>query len=219
MINVKKFLFAAVAVALAFTAAACTRADDYDKISQLRTNVYFGTDGEAEFTAYAEERESPLCADGIPGERIAAIVIKIAQKSAFSGTNSIFIKVGDKEYSATPTAVADNVLRAVIPVDELPKGEFYAALSGEKESAATLTSVFTGVDHRAAFETAKAELAGKLVYDGNALTGEFFVRALYENGVSYWYVGYVTQENVFSLLISEDGKQVIAAKDFKNDAK
>ena len=215
--SVKKFILIAAAVAAIALFCSCGKNEELN-VSQLRTDILTGTDNGCEFTAYPEMREMPLIADGKAGVKVPVVIVKIINSRAFSGTYSIFIKIGDKEYSASPETVSDNMFKAVIPVEHLPEGSMEISLKGENEYNAKLNSVISEeiADYKIALAAAKNELGDKVVYESNASAGEFFVRIISENDRAFWYVGFITAEKVCSVLVSADGKQIVATKDFRN---
>ena len=206
---------AAVAALLLFC---CCKKNEGVNVSQLRTDILTGADGGCEFTVYPEMREMPLIADGKAGVKVPAVIVKIVNSRVFSGTYSIFIKIDGKEYSAAPEAVSDSVFKAVIPVEALPDGGMEITLKGETEYRAVLSSALPEElgEYTLALAAAKAELGEKIVYEGDTPAGEFFVRVISENDNAYWYIGFITAEKVCSVLVSADGKQVVATKDFRN---
>lgn len=211
----KKIISSILAAGLAIALSACARNNFNSAISQLRTDILSGSADGCEFILYAEEREIPLSADGIPLEKSPVIILKATALSAFSGTYSVFIAFDGKEYSSLPEFRADNVLRAVIPVEKLPRGDVSVRLEGDKNYSADLSSVLPdGVcEYTAAVKTALSHLADKVTYSGGRLEGEIFARVLFENGNAYWYVGYVSGKNLYSVLVAGDGKTVVASRD------
>lgn len=183
-------------------------ADPLDGVSQLRTDILAGTCGTAEFTAYAEEREIPLSADGTAGERMPVVIVKIVDSAAFYGTYSIFLSYGGREYSAAMTPTGEGVLRATVNVDALPQGALTATLKGERELAAELVSC-TG--EHAGWETALSLVKTELKTE-NAGGGEYFVRILCEKGNVFWYVGYTDGKENRSFLTDAEGKEILASR-------
>jgi len=192
----------------------CDNGETGAGVSQLRTDILYGTDGKLEATAYCEMREIPLSADGIADEKQPVVIVKISSLAEFSGTYSIFISFGGEEYSAQPEQRSKVVMRAEIPVKQLPEGSLELTLKGENETAITLNSIRPeGVcDYKVALKTAKTELGNKLLGSAKKPEGEFFVRLLCEDGNAYWYVGYVTEGTTYSLLLSADGNKVLATR-------
>ena len=210
----KKMISSIIAAGLAIALSACAGTAFNSAISQLRTDILCGDADGCEFVLYAEEREMPLSADGKALEKSPVVIVKATALCAFSGTYSVFVAFDGKEYSALPEFRADNVLRAVIPVEKLPRGEVSVRLEGERNYSAALTSVIPeGVgEYTAAVKTALDHLADKVAYSGGKPEGEIFARVLFENGNAYWYVGYVADKNLYSVLVSGDGKTVIASR-------
>ncbi len=184
------------------------------RVSQLRTDILQACEGELCVTAYAEEREIPLCADGYAGERSPVVIIKITDSSAFSGAYSALLTIGGREYTSSLSQQMPNVLRAEIPVDKLPNGELAVQIQGEKSLSITLRSVLPDgiATPDEALSSAVNALGDKVSYDKNTAEGEFFIRVLLEDGTPYWYVGYTRDKNTHSLLISADGERVIAER-------
>ena len=206
---------AAVLVFAALTACGAKKPDGI--ISQLRTDIYEGKTGECEFTAYAEEREIPLAADGKAGTKMPVIIVKICDSAAFYGTYTVTVKIGGKEYSAAPELKADSLMKAVIPIAAPCKEkEIEVSLHGEKEIAATLRSVLPEdvCDVKKAVNKACDALGEKIAYESRKPLGEIFARVLFENGTAYWYVGYINDGTVNAVLVSADGEQVVAEKIF-----
>ena len=218
--KLKRLVCALVSVAVLVSFAACGLKDKKNYVSQLRTDILTGNAEGLEFTAYAEEREIPLISDGYAGVRTPVIIIKISSLSAFYGTYEISVSIDGKKYSAAPELKADTVMRAVIPIEKaFLKKEITVELKGEKETSIALTSILPdGVcEYGKAVETAFKAIGDKAVYEGRKLKGEISARVLSENGNVYWYVGYANGETVYSVLVSADGEQVVAQKEFRNE--
>lgn len=207
-----KKLFAAIFVFAASLFLFACNDNDYDAgVSQLRTDILFAEADGAEITVYLEERELPLVADGAAGARTPVLIVKIVDSAAFSGTYTITVSYDGKEYTATPE-LRGELLSAVITVDALPSnGNLDLALSGERELSATLhTALPEHASAEKAISAAKAALGDRMIYDGKKLDGELFVRVLSEEGNAFWYVGYITESETISILISGDGENVLA---------
>lgn len=214
----KKLLAAIFIFVLLLSLTACAGKTDYPAVSQLRTDILYASDGNYEVTVYKEERELPLLADGVALERTPVLVVKIHSLTEISGTFTVFAEFDGKRYSAQPEHRAANVLHAVMPVEALPAGEVTVTVKSNEEVHLKLSSIIpegTAV-YTAPLATAINRLADKLRYDGKAPLGEFQVRILCENATAYWYVGYVTDKEIFSLLLSADGKEIIATRQAEN---
>ena len=216
----KKFLSILLALMCATIFSSCNPNPNDEYISQLRRDIMRGTSDGFDFTAYIEERETPLQADGIPNAKIPVVVLKISTSTAISGTSSVFITIDGKEYSAHPTTLSPTLFSSIIPVDALPSDTFTARFESVGDTAknvsVTLSSVLPEMsDYTAPLALAKSTLGDKITYENNVLVGEFFIRVLHENGTAFWYVGYVTASSTHSLLISADGQTVIATHESK----
>lgn len=214
----KKTSFFILLVALiAFTFTACKQ-NDYPAVSQLRKDVLYASSEGYEVTVYPEERETPLISDGTPNENSPVLIVKINSLTEIQGTFTIFAEFDGRRYSATPEQRSNTLMRAVIPVDSLPASTLTICLSGKTETTLTPTSVIPKdtLNHTVALNTAIKNLSDKLIYDGNKPLGEFQVRVLYEAPNAYWYVGYVTERKTYSLLISANGKEIIATREAEN---
>ena len=220
--KMKKSVYLLVVVLSVLLLCGCAAKKTDAIVSQLRTDVLEGKTGDCVFTAYLEEREIPLIADGIAGDKTPAVIVKISDSSAFYGAYTVTVTVSGKEYSAAPELKADTLMKATVILDEpCRQKEITVTLKGEKEVSATLVSVLPEdtCGYEKALDTAKTALGDKIIYKGGKAEGEIFIRVLYENGAAYWYVGYVNGDTVNSVLIGADGETVVAEKDFANDNK
>lgn len=198
-------------VSLLGIGSACADKDKCENISQIRYDIFSAETDEFLITAYAENREIPLTPDGKAGERSNVIILKICTLSAINGTYSASITIEGKEYSALLEQRAENILKAEIPVETLPKESFTIKITGEKSAEATLKSILPeGVaDYTVPLDTVKKELKITIASDAE---GEFLVRVICENGEAYWYVGFVTEEKTYSFLLDASGKEIMARK-------
>ena len=140
--------------------SACADKDDCKNIGQIRYDIFGAETDEFLITAFAESREIPLTPDGKAGERANVLILKICTLSAINGTYSASITIEDKEYSSLLEQRAENILKAEIPVETLPKESFAIKITGKKSGETTMkSSVPEGAsDYSAPLETVKKEL-------------------------------------------------------------
>lgn len=214
MIKKRAVVLAALIVVFIFGAFGCSDMNVDKGLSQIRTDVYTAETKEFSITAYAERREIPLIPDGKAGETFNVIVVKVCSFSLLSGTYSFTAIINDGEYTSVAEQRAGNIMRADIPVDELPSGEFVIKITGEKSEEVELKSSLPDgmAGYSVAVETVRKQLYAEGITQKNQIDGEMFVRVLVEGEQAYWYVGYVTEEKTYSFLLNADGKEIVARK-------
>ena len=220
----KKIVFVIIA-ALVFAAllvSGCSERTDYlDYVSQMRSACFFGESKSYRVTAYSEEREYPLKADGIVGETGKFVILKIAFKDSEKMLlNDVYADFSlDKEYKASLSYNAGTESYVVnIAVENLPADDFTVTVTadGEKENVALSISRCEAVSPEKALKSAiaaKRDVIDKL--EASNADYEIMVRLIVEGEEAFYYVGIVESQYTTALLLDSRGT-LLAEKKLKN---
>ena len=215
----KKRIVLIITVILAITLCACSSPlDKYaDKISELRTGVYEGSNELYDATAVTGVREDPFLIDGKSGKTIKFTVVTVRPK-VFDPTAKYTFKatIDGKEYNG--------------PLNKHPFEESYSADIGCKTAASALTFTVVGdsestlvlntvvgenfIGAEKAFELGHAKLKNAVQ---NLSEYELYIRLiknpLGDDGNYYWYVAFVTGDNTYAVLINAVTTEIVASRE------
>lgn len=218
----KKLFALALIVCLLALTSACQKQDYFNRVSQIRSEVFVGESQTFLVKAYLESREYPLQADGFAGELKGFLIIKLTYKS---GENSLINDLSadfsiDKQYSVTFAFKPDaDAYVATTAIDQTPNDSVMTITVnyGNSHENATLNAVNDGaISYRKALDAvtnAKKSLLSALI-DSDA-DFEIMLRLIYEKPNLYYYVGIVETEYTTAYLIN-DKYEIIAEKRLKN---
>jgi len=218
----KKLFYSIVVAIFSLSVCGCAVKPDYMQyVSQIRRACFFGESSSFRVTAYSEEREYPLKADGYPGEMTPFVIIKLnfigEQNMLITGLSADFVI--DKKYTAElPFRAESDGYVASVMVDKLPEGQLTVTITydGVSENVELTQTGKKNFSPEQALDVAvihKNQLIGGLIDNNDDF--EICIRVMYESDNLYYYVGIVEHEYTTALLISEDGS-VLAEKRLKN---
>ena len=222
----KKF-FATVFVILACSAAlllgGCSaQADLCDYVSEYRSDIYMGTQGEYSVFASYSQREYPYTADGNVGDLSEIFEIALTAPDN-TKTYSVSYSVGGKDYSAelsfdsvrlvhrcsqTIPAPSETTISFTISIaddaDAEPVSVTAASIKTEKtlKLADLLEKVLAAESDRFAALTS-----------GRSFAGELYVRLLYDNDRCFYYVGLIDRSgSTYAMLADAETGEIIATR-------
>jgi hypothetical protein len=229
MMAKKKGIFLlAVTAAIFISAAACTPKDALpraitDNISELRTNIYTGSDAGSVIGVITGEREAPYKVDGVSSKTYEYAVITYspatvvpAVKYSYSLTASGKTYTGVMELHPMGTSFAADIKST------LSAREIEIVITNDVDDVKQLYNL-TGrfaegmLTWEDAVKTAMATLNEPLtaIFDGKKLAGEVFIKFTDEPENSdkhYWYVAFTDGEKTIAALIDAVTGQVIASR-------
>ena len=216
----KKFIVLLAAIFMLTTVCACSENDKtFERISQLREDIFYYGDEEFSLYAYPELRENPFVEDGYAGKTDNYIIFKLTTAGNKEPIESptVYFELNDKIYTKQfdflPLAVN---LYCQVDVDELPVGNF------------SVTIKFNGTEKDINFESLKKnstfsykDIINLAKQCNNITVKDFFenpdnyelrLRLIENSGFNYWYVG-ISGENSVALLYDGETGELIAVKD------
>lgn len=214
-------IISALALSLVFAnLAACKNQTDYFcYVSELRSNVYFGEDGNFALTVYSGLREKPFNHDGEAGEHALTLTFKLFMKEKVNEAVKLKYQINGANYQtqlaydATSSALSCVAEVSALPETPLDVTVFYgenavliktASLLNE-DTITYLTALKNATDKAADFIKQNSE--------SSRFKGEISVRLLCENGRNYYYVGFILKDGL-KLAYLLDGKsgEILAEK-------
>lgn len=210
----KKFAITASIVFALFLLCSCNKDNEcFDRISQLRDNVFYCEGDGLTVYAYPETREVPFEEDGYVGEKKNYVIFKLvaAGNKRPPITPSLKFELGGKNYSKQfDYSSLSLTLYCQVEVESLPIEDFSVSLDFCEEEK---TLLFTSLKKNSVFSYRDII---NLAKDCNNITvKDFFknpdkyelrIRLLEESGFNYWYVGISGKDNVALLYDSETGE-------------
>lgn len=219
----KSFIVLACFIILSSTLLGCSKSVDYTPyVSQLRLSVYQGSTQNFKVTAYAEKRETPFIPNGVVGELINVVIVKVEFLNGSPSDASLNLYYGEKTLTAplTYNPVSEKCT-ATINVESLPSSPSVTVeiTTGETTEKLTLSSVIFNntISYQEAINSAvnaDKELSNKL-FSGEVLA-EINVRIIVGDGKNYYYVGLVEKGgNTTAYLVDGETGSVLAKRSFK----
>ena len=222
----KKFFVSLIAV-LACTAAlllcGCSaQADLSDYVSEYRSDIYMGTQGEYSVFASYSRREYPYTADGNVGDMSDVFEIALTAPDN-TKTYSVRYTLGGKEYSSelsfdsvqlvhrcsqTIPAPGETTISFTITIadDDSAEPITVSAASIKTEKTLQLADLLEKV------RTAESDRFAALT-SGASFAGELYVRLLYDNDRCFYYVGLTDRSgNTYAMLADAETGEIIATR-------
>ena len=205
-------LFAATAALLCLLplAAACSAAPDLaEYVSEYRSRLYSGTEGEYTVVASFSERETPYCADGNVGNMTQVFEVTLAAADN-TRTYAVQFCAGGKEYCAELSFDSVRMVHSYSQSMPAPEEQSVAFTFTDTEDE-TFSLTVTAQSARLA-DTLELPALLDAVYaaererfdalsDGRIFRGELYVRLLAEDGENYFYVGLTDRDGrTYSML-------------------
>ncbi|MGN0819286.1 MAG: hypothetical protein ACI4M6_02695 [Christensenellaceae bacterium] len=219
----KKLLFI-VSILLVFIAATlsgCSKNIDFtDKISQLRTEIYYGKTDNLEIFGYLEQRECPLATDGKVDAMKNYLILKIDNNGTLSGSTKAKVAL-DKEYDVEFDFKPErDCFVSTIEIATFPDSQFNIVFGGDGANPVNVKlDLSTPADMQSYKKALTAcEKFGKDVltnYETNQISYEVHIRLVNSLDNYYWYVAFCDIEFTHAYLL--DGKNnLISQKSIKN---
>ena len=222
----KKFfvsIFAVLACAAALFFGGCGAQTDLSRyVSEYRSDIYMGTQGEYSVFASYSQREYPYTADGNVGDRSDVFEVALTAPDN-TKTYSVRYTIGGKEYaselsfdsvrlvhrcSQTIPAPSETAISFVVSAadDDGAEPVTVSAASIKTEKTLPLADLLEKV--RAAESERFAALTS-----GNSFAGELYVRLLYDNDRCFYYVGLTDRSgNTYAMLADAETGEIIATR-------
>ena len=215
----KSALFALLAAAALALTACSAKADLCEHVSEYRSRLYSGTEGDYSVVATYGTREVPYLADGNVGNitQIFEVALSAADNTR---TYCLHFTAGGKEYAAELSF--DSVRMVHTYSQSLPEPteeaiEFTVTDADDE----TFSLCVTAQSARAADTLALDDLLDTVyaaekerfdaLFQGNAFAGELHVRLLAEDNENYYYIGLIDRNgHTYSMLADGATGEILA---------
>lgn len=200
--------------------AACNAQTDYFcYVSELRSNVYYGEEGNFSLTVYSGLREKPFNHDGNVGEQALTLTFKLFMKEKVNEAIKIEYEINGTKYQTQLNYDATgSALSCIAEVNDLPETPPEITICYGENAILIKTNSLLNADtisYTAALRatTEKASDFIKENSEGSRFKGEISVRLLCENGRNYYYVGFILSDGLKQAYLL-DGKsgEILAEK-------
>lgn len=200
---------------------ACSKNSElYSNVSELRDNIYVGSNENYTVSCYSGFREKEYASDGIATSSVKIFNLKITPKFDYSDAQqfNVTVTIDGVNYGGKLTKHYEKgYLVCSLNIEKNPPKSFDVTVYCDADaSSVKVESVITSdfIDVNDALKVAEKELAQtiKSNSEGGAFKGEIHARLLDFNGQYYWYVGLITDsvKNQAVLINAKDG--TVAAK-------
>lgn len=221
----KKFLltaFAAIAIAAAFLFGGCSAGVNLtDYVSEYRSDIYIGTQGEYSVFASYTEREYPYNADGNVGEMSRVFEVALTAPDN-TRTYSVRYTVGGTEYTSElsfdSVQMIHSCSQSIAPPSETAIEFTVICADSEDEpiviSAASVKSegMLSLHDLLQKVQATESERFAALT-SSSTFCGELYVRLLYDNERCFFYVGLIDRSGkTYSMLADASTGEIIATR-------
>ncbi len=223
----KKFLLFLFPLLLCFTVTlnlfACGSQVDplYQRVSELKNQVYYGESQNYKIKACYGFKENPYINDGKVGEKVYNLTFKLLDKETDSITYTLTFNYGGKEFKQDfkPSKIT-GTLTVDLPIDNFNLSSFEITItSGSNVEKVQLNSIVpkNTISHTKALDYLRkdqAKLIESLTLSDGSLQFEIYARIIVKNDKPYWYVGLGLGEGKLkALLIDGISGEVLAVRE------
>ena len=207
---------------LTLTVFSCYKKPNYmSRISDLRTNVYYGESGKYSLTCYPEVRENPYLNDGYTGELCNVVIFKLKFIEDFSVTDSIGVSfclnekdyAAEFEYNSVSCCMTASIITDSLPVNSFPVYVNYQT----NKTPMVLTSLLlkSTVSYTSAVDALASSSYTEAVNLLNEKNGDYelYARLIESDGLNYWYIGFGLGNNkIDAYLIDGETCEILARR-------
>ncbi len=205
-----------------FPLAACSRTPDLTKyVSEYRSDIFYGTEGDYSVFASCSEKEYPYQADGNAAGMSSLFELALTAPDN-TKTYSVKFSIGDKNYEgelsfdsvkmvhtwsqSIPAPQQKEILFTFVNTESEEEPVAIQAESVKSEEILPLAELLKRVS--AADPDTFAALS-----DGNTFCAEIYVRLLYENEECYYYIGLTDRSgNTYAMLADAETGEILATR-------
>ena len=217
-------LCAAACLVLPASLGACSANADLTRfVSEYRSEIYEGTEGEYSIFANYTEREYPYLADGYPADmtKIFEIVLTAPDNTK---TYSVQYTIRQKQYEAELSFDSVRMIHSCSQTINCPEEKSIAftitETDAEQGNAVTVTAASVRGENTADLKTllstvkkAEPSCFDRLI-SGKNFAGEIYVRLLHENGQCFYYIGVVDRTgNTHCILADAQSGEILATRE------
>ena len=221
----KKFIFLAFCALTPIFLCSCDGVHDYeDRISQLRTDVFYYECEDYKLYAFAENSETPAECDGIKGQTENKVVFRLNTSGGYplSASPKIEFSLENKkhvgQFGFRPASAS---MDCTIPTETLPVGILPVMLKINGENV--FIELYSLKNDRL---ISYKEVIKKLKYSNNNLVSGFTanpenyelnIRLTENDGYNFWCINIfgIGGESVFMLFDGENGEEIAVRNDEK----
>lgn len=217
----KKIIVIIMSAFLACLLCACSSNSSlYGNLSELRDNIYSGSNENYAVNCYTGFREKEFAADGVASSSVKTFNVKVIPAFEYSDAQefNVTVTIDGVNYGGKLTKHYEKgYLVCSLNIEKNPPKNFDVTVYCDADaSTVKVESIVTSefIDVNEALNVAEKELAETIKNnsEGGAFKGEIHARLLDFNGEYYWYVGLITDsvKNQAVLIDAKDG--TVAAK-------
>lgn len=202
----------------------CSKSPDLtDYVSEYRSDLFSGTNGEYSVFATCSKREYPYAADGNVGDisDLFEVALTVPDNTK---TYSIAFQMDGKTFSAEMAFDSVQLVHTwsqSIPATKQTTLEFEISCSEEENFQPILVTAESVKDETTLplaellkkISAAEADRLAALT-SGSMFCGELYVRLLCEDGDSFYYVGLIDRSgSIYAMLVDAQNGDIIATKE------
>lgn len=221
-----KKTISAVLTALIFASlilfAGCSAKLDLTRyVSEYRSDIYMGTEGEYSVFASYSTREYPYTADGNVGNMTELFEVAITVPDN-TKTYTLRYTVSEKEYSSELSFDSVRLVHRCSQSMPAPtEKQITFQITTDEENAETITVTASSIKTEKTLD--ESTLLQKIqekeserfaaMTSGNTFAGELYVRLLYDNDRCFYYVGLIDRNGkTYSMLADAETGEIIATR-------
>lgn len=193
----------------------------YDRVSELRSDIYYGQSQTAKISASYGFKEFPYAFDKTVGQKKYLLTLRLVDADLTETSYSISLVFKGKEYSSTfKLSPLNNDLSTYFEIPNFDLKQFDVTLkNGSEKEKITLKSIVPPdtITYKKALDYLKKDkptLLNAYTDQNGKFLGEIFMRVIVKDGASYWYVGIATDKNnLKALLIDGKSGKILAIRE------
>lgn len=193
----------------------------YDRVSELRSDIFFGQSQTIKISANYGFKESPYAFDQNVSPKKYLLTLKLVEQQLTQTTYSISLNFKGKEYSSTfKLSPLNNDLFACFEIPDFNLKQFSVTVeSGGERQTITLQSIVPPdtITYKQALDTLKKDkptLIEAFLDQNGKFNAEIYMRIIVKDKLAYWYVGIANdKDNLKALLIDGKSGKVLAIRE------
>lgn len=193
----------------------------YDRVSELRCNIFEGDCDDFSLTAHYGFKETPFTNDGVPCERINLLTFKLVGKEISSATYTLAFENGGQKYSCDfKLNPVTHALNASVEIDEFNLSSFTVNIvCGADKKSVNMTSILpqNTIDYKTALDhlyNDQKDLISAYTDQNGAFGAEIYTRVIVRDNKPYWYIGIASGNgNLKALLVDGFSGKLLAIRE------
>ncbi len=193
----------------------------YDRVSELRCNIYEGSFDQLTVIAHYGFKETPFDNDGKPCKKVNLLTFKLQGSYNDGATYTLLFENGEKKYSCDfKLNPVNHTLSASVEVDNFSAHTFSVnIICGADNKKVDMTSILpeNTIDYKTALDylyNGQKDLISAYTDQNGNFNAEIYARIIVRDNKPYWYIGIASGNgNLKALLVDGFSGKLLAMRE------